>query len=108
MPHAAAWTRRTACSSATRSLPTAAIRPTSARSIVVARAAAGEAAPGRGSPYISAYSPGLARPKPTWRSQPARRSSTGSALGTPLPARYAWNPCSATASSNPVLSPNSR
>ena len=50
VPHAAACTSATACSSATRSLPTAAIRPTSPRSIVVARVVAGVAAEALGRP----------------------------------------------------------
>lgn len=63
-----------------------------------------------GSLYISVYSAGLSRPNSTARSQPDRRSSmrSGGSGSTRLVARNAAKPCSATASSSPSLSPNSR
>ncbi|OLT20462.1 hypothetical protein BJF79_16000 [Actinomadura sp. CNU-125] len=108
-PRAVAWTIVAARSSPTRSRPAAAMRRI--RPLRISMPVSKAAEPVLvGSLYITVYRAGLSRPNSTARSHPAARSATGSggAGSTRLAARNAAKPCSATASSSPSLSPNSR
>jgi superfamily II DNA or RNA helicase len=82
VPQPAACTMSAARRSLTLSRPDAAMLWIRACRTVNAAAAAGGVRPGLGSPYMSRNSAGFSRPKDACRSQPARRSSTGSAPGS--------------------------
>ncbi|HEY3879408.1 MAG TPA: hypothetical protein VGM12_12495 [Trebonia sp.] len=77
-PVPAAWVRSTARRSVTRSRPASATRRTRACSTPTPTAAMAWPSGVRRAVCMSRNSPGLASPKPTWSSQPARRLSTGS------------------------------
>ena len=80
-PVPAARMRSTARRSVTRSRPASATRCTRARRISAPAAATAWPSGVRSAVCMSRNSSGLARPKPTWSSQPARRPSIGSASG---------------------------
>ncbi|OEI67420.1 hypothetical protein Cus16_3020 [Curtobacterium sp. ER1/6] len=114
VPVPAAWTSRTASASRTSNRPTAATRRNRSSSACSPAATAGDPRPRRGSLMMTKRS-GFARPKAIVASHPERSAATGSvpsaapsATSAAFSAAKTVIACSATASSRPSLSPNSR